>query len=243
MLRGAVSIPSAPVLVDGVGVGGGSAVRQLRDSVRRVTDRLPDSDVIVLVAAGQPALHDTAVVDLTGLGYPDHTRELAGCSPAVAALSRITQYPRVRRPRLPLDLAVLALLVDRPTPVAALEVSASAEFAVLTALGTSVVQALTEVDLSASIVAAGDLSAGLHEGSPLAARDGAREWDAQVVEAFTQGRPSDLADLGPHRAADVGARGWAPLSVLHGAATSASLTLRVRRYSAPRGVGYLLLAA
>lgn len=243
MLRGAVSIPSAPLLIDGVGVGGGAPVRQLRDSVRRVTGRLPDSDVIVLVAAGQPALHDTAVADLTGLGYPGHVRRLTGCPPAVAALSRITQYPRVRRPRLPLDLAVLALLVDRPTPVVALEVSASAEFGVLTALGTSVVQALAEVDLSTSIVAAGDLSAGLHDGSPLAAREGAREWDAQIVEAFTHGRPDTLADLGPDRAADVGARGWAPLSVLHGAATAASLTLRVRRYSAPRGVGYLLLAA
>lgn len=242
MVRGALSIPSAPLLIDGVGVGGGPAVQQLRDSVRRVTDRLPDSDVIVLVAAGQPALHDTAVVDLAGLGYPDHTREVAGCPPAVAALSRITQYPRVRRPRLPLDLAVLALLVDRPTPVVALEVSASAEFAVLTALGTSVVRALTEAGLSAGIVAAGDLSAGLHEGSPLAARDGAREWDARVVEAFSHGRPDDLAALGPDRATAVGARGWAPLSVLHGAAASASLVLRVRRYSAPRGVGYLLLA-
>jgi aromatic ring-opening dioxygenase LigB subunit len=241
-MRGALSIPSAPLLVDGVGVGGGRAVQQLRDSVRRVTDRLPDCDVIVLIAAGQPALHDTVVADLTGLGYPDHTRQLAGCPAAISALSRITQYPRIRRPRLPLDLAVLALLVDRATPVVALEVSASAEFAVLTALGTSVVQALTEATLTATIVAAGDLSAGLDDGAPLAARDGARAWDAQVVEAFTQGRPQLLAEAGPGRAAQVGARGWAPLSVLQGAAASASLHLRVRRYAAPRGVGYLLLA-
>lgn len=242
MLRGALSIPSAPLLVDGVGVGGSAAVQQLRDSVRRLADRLPDSDVTVLVAAGQPALHDTAVADLTGLGYPDHTRQLAGCPAAVAALSRITQYPRIRRSRLPLDLAVLALLVERATPVVALEVSASAEFAVLAALGTSIVQALAEAELTAGIVAAGDLSAGLHDGSPLAALDGARGWDAQVVDVFTQGHPEQLADLGPDRAAAVGARGWAPLSVLHGAAASASLELRVRRYAAPRGVGYLLLA-
>lgn len=242
MLTAAASIPSAPLLVDGVGRGLGSTLRQLRTSVGRVVDDLPHADVLVLVAAGQPALHDTVTVDLAGLGFPHIRRTLDACPPAIVALSRLTQYPRVRRPRLPLDLASLALLVDREAPIVALEVSASAEFGVLSALGASVVQALSEARLSGNIVAAGDLSAGLHDGSPLSARAGAQEWDARVVDLFEAGRGGSLAELGPEPAAQVGARGWAPLCVLHGAVASAGLELTVRGYTAPRGVGYLVLA-
>lgn len=231
------------MLVEGVGTGVGQAVTQLRTTVARVVSRLPGSDVVVLVAAGQAALHDTVVIDLQGIGQPQVTRTLDACPPAVAALSRITQYPRVRRPRLPLDLAVLALLVDRAVPTVALEVPASAEFAMLSALGTSVVQALEEAGLTGVLVGAGDLSAGLHDGSPLAARPGAPEWDARVVELFRRGTHDALDDLGPDAASAIGARGWAPLCVLHGAAAAASLALSVRRYSAPRGVGYLVLSS
>jgi hypothetical protein len=239
-LLGAASIPSAPVLVPGVGMGRGAVLEQLRTTVSRVIARLPDADVVVVVAAGQPALHDTVTVDLTGLGHPQVTRTLDGCPLAITALSRITQYPRVRRTRLPLDLAVLALLVDRRVPVVALEVSASAEFSVLSALGTSAVQALDDAGVTGVMVAAGDLSAGLNDAAPLAALPGAQRWDADVVGLFTRGVTEELADHGPVAAAAVGARGWAPLCVLHGAAASASLTLSVRRYSAPRGVGYLV---
>lgn len=242
-LLGAVSIPSAPLLVDGVGRGGGAAVAQVRATVDRTVARMPDADVAVLVAAGNAALHDAAVVDLQGIGQPQITRVLDPCPPAIAALSRITQYPRARRPRLPLDLAVLALLVDRDVPVVPLEVPSSAEFAVLAALGTSVVQALEEAGLTGTLVVAGDLSAGLHEGSPLSARPGAADWDARVVDLFARGASVGLADLGPEEADAVGARGWAPLCVLHGAAAAASLELSVRRYSAPRGVGYLVVSS
>ena len=242
LLAGAASIPSAPLLVNGVGVGGGPAVQHVRDAVRRVVGRLPETDVVILVAAGQAAIHDTVTVNLAGLGYPHVARTLEACGPAVVALSRVTQYPRIRRPRLPLDLGVLALLVDR-APVVALEVPSSAEFPVLSALGTSVVQALEEAALSGALVAAGDLSAGLRASSPLSARPGAQAWDDNVVQTFTDREADALADLGPLRALEVGARGWAPLCVLRGAATSASLTLTVRRYSAPRGVGYLVTSS
>ncbi len=240
-LRGAASIPSAPLLVPGVGVGGASAVQQLGVSVRRVVERLPPADVTVLVAAGHAALHDTTRIDLAGLGYPQIVRTLQPCPAAITVLSRVTQYPRVRRPRLPLDLAVLGLLSVRATPVVALEVSASAEFPVLSALGISVVQALGEAGLTGTMVVAGDLSAGLSPDSPLAARSGAAAWDAQVVDAFTTGESDRLAALGPEPASEVGARGWAPLCVLHGAAASLPLRLTVRRYLAPRGVGYLIM--
>lgn len=242
-LLGAASIPSAPVLLEDVGRGVGSAVTQVRTTVARTVACLPETDVVVLVASGQAALHDTAVVDLRGIGHPQVARILDACPPAVAALSRITQYPRVRRPRLPLDLAVLALLVDRRAPVVALEVPPTAEFAVLAALGTSIVQALEESGLTGAVVVAGDLSAGLHDGSPLAARPHAADWDARVVDLFRRGASAGLADLGPEAAQDVGARSWAPLCVLHGAAAAASLELSVRRYSAPRGVGYLVVSS
>lgn len=239
LLAGAASIPSAPLLVPGVGIGGGDAVEQVRGAVARVVSRLPDTDVTILMAAGQAAIHDTVAVNLAGLGYPHITHTLEPCAPAIVALSRVTQYPRIRQPRLPLDLGVLALLVDR-SPVVALEVPSSAEFAVLSALGTSIVQALEEAALTGTLVAAGDLSAGLRASSPLAVRPGAQEWDDRVVHTFTGGRAAVLADLGPLRALEVGARGWAPLCVLHGAVASAPLSLTVRRYSAPRGVGYLV---
>ena len=243
VLAAAVSLPSAPLLVPGVGRGLTSTLEQLRASVLRVARGLPAADVLVLVASGQPALHDAVTADLRGLGYPGHKRDLDACPPAIAALSRLTQYPRVRRPRLPLDLATLTLLVDRSEPVVALEASASAEFSVLSALGTSVVQALQETGLTANLVVAGDLSAGLHEGAPLAHRRGAEEWNAKVVELFTRNDPAGLDALGPRRATEVGARGWAPLCLLHGATMTAGLRPRVRRYAAPRGVGYLMLSA
>lgn len=243
VLAGAASLPAAPLLVPGVGRGLGSALEQLQASVLRIARGLPAADVLVVVAAGQAALHDTVHADLAGLGYPEHRRTLDACPPAIAALSRMTQYPRIRRPRLPLDLATLTLLVDRREPVVALEVSASAEFAVLSAVGTSVVQALQEAQMSANLVVAGDLSAGLRTDSPLGRCDGAAAWNDRVVALFSTGETERLGELGPHLAADVGARGWAPLCVLHGAAASADLRLAVRRYVAPRGVGYLVVSA
>jgi aromatic ring-opening dioxygenase LigB subunit len=221
----------------------GSALDQLQASALRVARGLPDADALVLVASGKPALHDTVIADLAGLGYPNHRRALESCPPAIEVLSRMAQYPRVRRQRLPLDLATLTLLVDRREPVVALEASASAEFSVLSALGTSVVQALQESQLTANLVVAGDLSAGLHDGAPLGERQGAAAWNARVVELFSDGAAEGLDTLGPHAAAQVGARGWAPLCVLHGAAMSADLRLAVRRYAAPRGAGYLVMTA
>lgn len=242
MLISAASIPSAPVLVEGVGRGLGEQLMQLRAGVQRVALGLPDADVVVIVAAGEPALHDTAVADLSGLGYPGHRRTVKGCPAAIAALSRMTQYPRVRRPRLPVDLATLTLLLDRNEAIVALEVSAAAEFAVLRALGVSVVEALHEAQVVGMLVVSGDLSAGLTPRAPLAERPGAVAWDATMVELFTDGDGSRLAALGPAEAERVGARGWAPLCVLHGATASVGMEMAVRRYAAPRGAGYLVMS-
>lgn len=242
MLISAASIPSAPVLVEGVGRGFGQQLAQLRASVQRVALGLPSADVVVIVAAGQPALHDTTVADLSGLGYPGHRRTVRSCPQAIAALARMTQYPRLRRPRLPVDLATLTLLLDRIEPMVALEVSASAEFTVLSALGVSVVEALHEAEVVGSLVVAGDLSAGLTPQAPLAQRPGAAAWDAAMIEALTDEASERLGELGPAAAARVGARGWAPLCVLAGATASVGMQMAVRRYAAPRGAGYLVMS-
>lgn len=95
-------------------------------------------------------------------------------------------------------------------------------------------------DLRVLVVAAGDLSAGLTEKSPLHAVDGARAWDDEVVRCVDSGRLDGIAGLGPEEAERVGAVGWAPVVVLHGCLARAKLGMVVRHYSAPRGVGYLV---
>lgn len=243
VIAAAAALPSAPVLIEGVGRGGGPALSRCTAEIHAVVASLPAIDVAVLVAAGQPALHDDITADLRGLGYPEVRAVMSACPPAVAALSKLTQYPRVRRSRLPLDLACLALLVAQRGPVVALEVSATAEFATLSAVGTAVVQALDDADLTGCVVVAADLSAALADHSPLAARPGAQRFDDQVVDVCASGQLDALAALGPREAGAFGARGWAPLCVLSGVVDSARLALSVRSYAAPRGVGYLVATA
>lgn len=90
------------------------------------------------------------------------------------------------------------------------------------------------------VIAAGDLSAGLGEDSPLHVVEGAQAWDARVAECVDNGRLGGIGELGPDEAARVGAVGWAPIVVLHGCLARAKLGMVLRHYSAPRGVGYLV---
>lgn len=241
MLVGVATLPTAPLLVDGVGRGLPRSLVRVRAAMRHVQKGLPDADVVLLVAAGTQALYDTAVVSLQGLGFPEVRHDLEVCTPAITALARSTQIPRIRAARLPLDLAVLALCLERPEPVVPIGVPA-ASFDTLTAIGTGTVQALEDIDLRTIVIAAGDLSAGLSPRSPLAAVVGAAEWDERVIAAVQSGRLDSLATLGPDRARAVGARGWPALAVLHGVCQRGKLGLTLRCYAAPRGVGYLVAA-
>jgi hypothetical protein len=59
------------------------------------------------------------------------------------------------------------------------------------------------------VLATGDLATGADDADELA-----RDWDGRADEALAAGDHPALRSLGPQLAADVGATGWAPLTVL-----------------------------
>jgi len=163
---------------------------------------------------------------------------------AVAAISRATQYPVFRDEPLSQGLAALTMQVcaTRPVPLVAVAVPSAASAPTLVGVGAAIAEALRADPRPASVIAAGDLAAGLTEKAPLALVDGARAWSDAAVDVVAGGRLDGLARLGPDEAARVGALGWAPLLVLHGALASAKLGLALRMHAAPRGVAYLVAA-
>jgi len=192
------------------------------------------------VAEGDGGLHDTGIATLQGIGRPDIATEAEVDGEAVSRLSAATQYPMYRGAPLPLNLAVLTLLVGELAPVVPISVPASADFDMLVGVGASIARTFGDPDVKVSVVAAGDLSAGLTDKSPLHLIDGAIFWDEQAVATVDSSRLDALRRLGPEEAQRVGAHAWAPLAVLHGATASAKIGMVVRHYSAPRGVGYLV---
>ncbi len=238
MILGAAVVPSAPLLVRGVSATLPAPVSLVRDAVDAALAALPAADVTVLLAVGSAGVHDTATASLAGIGRPDLLATVPVDAAAASAIAAATGWPRVVAEPLPLGLTVLALLTGAPcvVPVA---VPADAPFDVLAGAGA----ALAGAGVRATVVAAGDLSSGLTERSPRYRIDGAQAWDERAVAAVAAGDGDGLAQLGPVEARRVGALGWAPLAVLHGAATRAGLAMAVRTYAAPRGVGYLVAAA
>lgn len=233
-------VPAAPLLVPGVSAALPDGVGEVCDAVDAVLERLPTADGVVLVAAGDVwALYATADADLGGIGCADvrrrgHLHE-ALLQRVTAALDR----PVVDGP-LPLDLAVLVLLLGDGPPLVALSVPCGATFSELVRAGTRLADALAGDGERVVVVAAGDLSAGLDERSPLHRVEGAAEFDARVVEGVDAGRLDVLGTLGGDEARRVGARGWAPLALLHGVCERSKVGLVRRLYTAPRGVGYLV---
>ena len=240
MIVGAAVLPTAPLLVPGVSATLPAGVPRVYDAVEAVVDGLPDADLHVLVAEGDGGLHDTGVASLQGVGRPDIFCEAEVAGEAVSRLSASTQYPMYRGAALPLNLAVLALHAGGLAPVVPISVPAPAAFDVLVGVGASIARTFSDPNLRVTVVVAGDLSAGLTEKSPLHLVDGAIFWDEQAVAAVDSSRLDGLRRLGPEEAQRVGAKGWAALAVLHGAAASAKIGMVVRHYSAPRGVGYLI---
>lgn len=241
MIVGAAVLPTAPLLVPGASASLPPGADAVCDAIDVALDRLPDHDLAVLVAGGaQGALYDAAEASLEGVGLPGVRLSARIDGPAVERLSGLIQYPVLRGERLPLDLAVLTMLVGSATSLVPLDVPVGAGFDALAAVGVGVASSLDERDLRAVVVSAGDLSAGLDERSPLHRIDGAADFDAQVLDVVDSGRLDGLARLGPAEARRVGARSWAALAVLHGALARAKIGLVRRHYSAPRGVGYLV---
>ena len=240
MIVGAAVLPTAPLLVPGVSATLPNGVPKVADAIDAVVDRLPAADLLVLVAAGSGGLHDTTNASLQAIGRPDITVDVPIDSHGVSRLSAATQYPMYRDHELPLGLTVLALHIGGGTPIVPLSVPDTADFQALVGLGSSIARTFSDQEMRVVVVVAGDLSAGLTEKSPLHYVDGAIFWDEQAVAAVDSGRLNSLAKLGPAEARRVGAVGWAPLAVLHGAVASAKIGMVVRHYSAPRGVGYLV---
>ena len=240
MIVGATVLPTAPLLLPGVSQALPEGVPRVCAAIAAAVEHIPPCDAVVLVAAGDSGLHDTGAATLQGIGRPDIARDAAVDSDAVARLSAATQYPMYRGGQLPLDLAMLALLVGDVAPVVPVTVPASAGFDVLVGVGSAIARTFAGPDVRACVVATGDLSAGLTEKSPLHSVSGAVFFDEQAVAAVDSSRLDGLGRLGPDEARRVGARGWAPLAVLHGATAAAKIGMVVRHYSAPRGVGYLV---
>jgi hypothetical protein len=241
VIVGAAVLPTAPLLVPGASATLPDGVGSVCDAIDAALDRLPDHDVAVLLAGGpQAALHDAARASLAGVGLPGIGCEGEVHAPTVERVSGLVQYPLQRGEPLPLDLAVLTLLVGTERPLVPIEVPRSAAFDVLAAVGLGIAAAFEGTDLRGVVVSAGDLSAGLTERSPLHLVPGARDFDEQVLDVVDSGRLDGLRRMEPAEARRVGARGWAPLAVLHGALARAKVGVVRRHYSAPCGVGYLV---
>ncbi len=240
MIVGAAVLPTAPLLVPGATDILPEGIAEVREAIEGTLDRLPAHDLVVLIGgAAQGTLYDCAEASLAQVALPEIRLTADVDKGAVEELSWLIQYPVHRGEQLPLSLSVLALLVGGDRPLVPLDVPVSAAFDALTAIGVGIASAVSD-DRRAVLVAAGDLSAGLTEQSPLHLVSGARDVDEQVLDAVDSGRLDGLGRITPAEARRVGARGWAPMAVLHGALSRAKLGVVRRHYSAPRGVGYLV---
>ncbi|MBW3578843.1 MAG: hypothetical protein KY462_14105 [Actinobacteria bacterium] len=246
-LDGAAVIPGAPLMVPAASPDQPADIRgevaELRHLANRALADLPDSDVVVLVAAGPRGIFDRAIASLAPLGVEGAEVELPVATDAVDDLSRLTQYPMFRGDPLTLSHSALALqlhAVRGTTTVLPVNVPPNTDFEVLVSVGASIGEAFREAGLVAAVVAAGDLSAGLSQRSPAHAIEGASQWDAAVVAAVKDGDLRRLAGLGPDAAERVRALGWAPLAVVHGVCAAGRLTPQLLGYGAPRGVGELV---
>lgn len=254
MIVSAAVIPGAPLLVPGVNAVLPPPLAALGRAVGYVLGRLPPHDVAVLVAPAAPGrphgCYDTPTANLAGIARPDLVTDAGVDRAALAAITRLTQTPVFQSDALPLGLAVLlhqlrcapAGAPGASEPVVPITVPPAADADVLVGIGAGIASALDGASIRAVVIVTGDLSAGLTARSPLAAVAGARAFDDRVVDVVASGRLDGLARLGPGEARRVGALGWAPLTVLHGACARAGIGMAVRTYAAPRGVGYLVAA-
>ncbi len=249
MIVGAAVVPAAPLLVPGVAPHLPPGLEDCAAALRASLEGLPDHDLAVLLAAAggggagaRHGCHDTATATLAGIGRPDLVVDAEADVAAVAAVSRVTQYPVFHAEPLPLGLTALAMQVcaARPVPLVPVAVPVRASAATLVGVGAGIAEALRVSPRRAVLVAAGDLAAGLSPSAPLTLVHGARAWSDTAVDVVASGRLDGLTRLGPDEAARVGALGWAPLLALHGALAASKLGLALRMHTAPRGVAYLV---
>lgn len=191
---------------------------------------------------GGGAVHAAAHASMRPLGA-----DAAAILPVPAGLARVAAQATGLRLEadgpLGLDLSALALQVRAvlgEVPVLPVAVPAGAAGERLHAVGTVLAGVLERAGIGAVVLCCGDLSSSLRADSPGYVVPGAAGWDAAVVHAWARDRLERLLHLGPGRAGRVGARGWAPLVVLHGMFGHAGLRPGPVTYRAPRGVGQVV---
>lgn len=246
-LVAAAVVPAAPLLLPAVSprqpAAVAGAVAALRDAVRTTLAALPDAGATVLLAAGPRGVHGEARASMAPLGVPSVEASLPVARDAVEHVTRLTQYPMLVGDPLGLTHSVLLLLLREArgaVPIVPVSVPAAGRGEALVAVGASLAAALEDAGVTATLVCPGDLSSALAPDSPGHAVEGARAWDEAVVAACRAGELGRLVELGREEAQRVGAQGWAPLVVLHGACAAADLHPVDVRYHAPRGVGQLV---
>lgn len=228
-LTGIAIVPAAPVLVPGVSVNLPDSLQDVRAAAEGSLEDLPEAEAVVLLAVGDPpGPYRRVEASLAGFGRPDLRVSL---EPANAAEGHDGA--------LPPSLAVLAMMLRRQAPAAPIALGSGASAENLRDLGSCLAKDPRRI----VVVAAGDLSAGLDERSPRSRIPGAKEWDKAVLAAVAARDRDALARLGPTEARRVAALGWAPILTAVSASAKAAMTPRVRHYSAPRGVGYLVAHA
>lgn len=229
------------MLVAGVSAALPDEASRCTHAIGRVLAGLPHAEVAVLLHGGDELrVHCGKVATLVGYGRPDlgiGVESAPAQQSAVAAALGIATAQGARS-GLPAPAVVLALHLRGHFPILALEVPRTGAYPALADVGARVVAALRP--WRAVVVCSGDLSAGLRADSPRPDVPGAARWDEQAVGAIDASRLEALAKLGPQEAARVHALGWAPLAVLAGVCRAARLATVVRRYCAPRGVGYVV---
>lgn len=248
MIVAAAIIPTAPLLVPGVTLRLPDGFAAIAAAAIATLRALPPHDLAILVTAADDVggVHIGARASLAGIGRPDLRVIATVDRDAAAALAVASAQPLVGEKQLPLGAAVLVHLYAAArdgdgTPVVPVAVSPTARADALQSIGAGI--AATMPGRRAVAIVAGDLSAGLTQRAPLALVEGARAWDEGVVDVVASGRIGRVTRFGPEEACRVGAVGWAPLVVLHGVCEQARLGTVLRRYAAPRGVGYLVASA
>jgi hypothetical protein len=233
-----------PDAAPGIPSGAIEAITALREDVARALDRLPATASVVLLGSGdEPLVHDAERATLASYGLPDAHASVTVDLELLAAFAARGQAPRVRSDRLDGELAVLALLVGRVRPeacIVAVSVPRRADATALAGTAAGLRGAAAAVDRPVAVVAASDLAATLTTASPGYLVAGADAWDAAATAAVRAADTSAMAGLGPADAAEVQARGWAPLTVLLELAVALDHRFDEVRYHAPRGVGQLV---
>lgn len=195
--------------------GHGPAPSDLLRRTSAVLAELPPFDVAILVASGdEPLLHDAATAVVGAAGRRARRVAVEVDELLLRALARRGQSPRTQDAELAGALGTLAALVDDAVPggrVVPVTVAARSEPLTLDATAVGILAAVEATGRDVVVVAAGELA-----GTAGAAGDDdlARGWDERAAAAFAAADVDSLRELGPDAAREVGADGWAPLTVL-----------------------------